>query len=192
MKRIVINESHIRQLVKETLENLILGEDDIDNDFSTLQNLTLENVFNILSNSEDAWVNDYELNEFDATINIIGEFKRNENDEDITSYYITAYADIDGYNEKFDEIDFVIKSFDFEIDENNSNIHNFILPNENLEKRFIRSLVNGCGSEICKIFSGRGNVERYVEKYPPYGSPDYDRSDEIYDTWKDDQRQNYK
>lgn len=30
MKRIVINESHIRQLVKETLENLILGEDDLN------------------------------------------------------------------------------------------------------------------------------------------------------------------
>lgn len=192
MNKIVLNETHIRQLVRETLENLILGEDDMDNDISTPQDLTLENVFNILSNSEDAWVDDYELNEFDATINIIGEFKRNENDEYVTNYYIIAYADIDGYNEKTDEIDFVIKSFDFKIDENNSNIHNFILPNENLEIRFIRSLVNGCGSEICNIFRGRGNVEWYVEKYPPYGSPDYDRSDEIYDMWKDDQRQNYK
>lgn len=30
MKRIVLNEMHIRQLVKETLENLILGEDDLN------------------------------------------------------------------------------------------------------------------------------------------------------------------
>ena len=32
MKKIIINESHIRQLVKETLENLILGEDDMETD----------------------------------------------------------------------------------------------------------------------------------------------------------------
>jgi hypothetical protein len=30
MEKIIINESHIRQLVKETLENLILGEDDLN------------------------------------------------------------------------------------------------------------------------------------------------------------------
>ena len=30
MKKIFLNESHIRQLVKETLENLILGEDDLN------------------------------------------------------------------------------------------------------------------------------------------------------------------
>ena len=30
MKGIILNESHIRQLVKETLENLILGEDDME------------------------------------------------------------------------------------------------------------------------------------------------------------------
>ena len=35
MKKIYLNESHIRQLVKETLENLILGEDDMENTYMT-------------------------------------------------------------------------------------------------------------------------------------------------------------
>ena len=43
MNKIVLNETHIRQLVRETLENLILGEDDINNidNNSTYQNLTI-------------------------------------------------------------------------------------------------------------------------------------------------------
>ena len=35
MKKIILNENHIRQLVKETLENLILGEDNMSNILSS-------------------------------------------------------------------------------------------------------------------------------------------------------------
>lgn len=48
MKRIVINESHIRQLVKETLENLIIGEDNIEND----ELLSDEEIKEALQNAE--------------------------------------------------------------------------------------------------------------------------------------------
>ena len=38
MKKIILNENHIRQLVKETLENLILGEDNMSNILSEIGN----------------------------------------------------------------------------------------------------------------------------------------------------------
>ena len=65
MKRITLNETHIRQIVRETLENLILGEDDMENeDVSTP---SLEEYINMLHNlNYDDWyvdVCDYRLNE---------------------------------------------------------------------------------------------------------------------------------
>ena len=87
MNKIVLNETHIRQLVRETLENLILGEDDINNidNNSTYQNLKIEEVFNIISKSEDIWIENYEIDEYYGTINMIGEF-RNYNSEELISY----------------------------------------------------------------------------------------------------------
>jgi hypothetical protein len=54
MNKIILNETHIRQIVRETLENLILGEDDIDDDFSD------NDITNILANSEIISVRKYD------------------------------------------------------------------------------------------------------------------------------------
>lgn len=50
MKKIYLNESHIRQLVKETLENLILGEDDIENENSEMPEEDILNIINGIEN----------------------------------------------------------------------------------------------------------------------------------------------
>ena len=50
MSKIYLNESHIRQLVKETLENLILGEDDIEGGNQPVH--TLDEYMYILANTE--------------------------------------------------------------------------------------------------------------------------------------------
>lgn len=50
MKKIYLNESHIRQLVKETLENLILGEDDIENENSEMSEEDILNIINGIEN----------------------------------------------------------------------------------------------------------------------------------------------
>ena len=52
MKKIYLNESHIRQLVKETLENLILGEDDIENENPQIPEEYILNFINRVENWE--------------------------------------------------------------------------------------------------------------------------------------------
>lgn len=54
MNKIILNETHIRQLVKETLENLILGEDNIDDVFSN------NDIANILANSDIISIKKYD------------------------------------------------------------------------------------------------------------------------------------
>jgi hypothetical protein len=52
MSKIYLNESHIRQLVRETLENLILGEDDIENESPELPEEYILNIINSIENWE--------------------------------------------------------------------------------------------------------------------------------------------
>ena len=74
MKRIFINESHIRQLVKETLENLILGEDGM-NDTEGLKT-SLDYYMSIINNplqKPDYWEieeDETEYTHYDGTIKI--------------------------------------------------------------------------------------------------------------------------
>ena len=50
MSKIYLNESHIRAIIKETLENLILGEDDVENNGNTLH--SFEDYMNVLNNTK--------------------------------------------------------------------------------------------------------------------------------------------
>lgn len=69
MKRIILNESHIRQLVKETLENLILGEDDMEDE--DRPRYTLEDYMQILANTEMT-KNNWEINKDKSKIDTNG------------------------------------------------------------------------------------------------------------------------
>ncbi len=61
MKKIIINESHIRQLVKETLENLILGEEGNNDD-----TFSIEEVNAILKNATIADVKSWNTPKHDV------------------------------------------------------------------------------------------------------------------------------
>lgn len=61
MNRIFLNESHIRQLVKETLENLILGEDDDSN----------INPIEIIKNSTITYVDFIDIDGDDGVIRLV-------------------------------------------------------------------------------------------------------------------------
>lgn len=184
MNKIVLNETHIRQLVRETLENLILGEDDINNidNNSTYQNLKIEEVFNIISKSEDIWIENYEIDEYYGTINMIGEF-RNYNSEELISYEMILYVDVAGYNEKTDDIDYDITSFAFEIDEDGETRCEFELSNEIMKENFFKSLPSKGFAQIDKLFTEDENVYNYVNNYQPYLMSDYDNSADKFDEW---------
>lgn len=184
MEKIILNETHIRQLVRETLENLILGEDDINNidNNSTYQNLTIEEVFNIISKSEDIWIENYEIDRYYGTINMIGEF-RNYNSEELTSYEMILYVDIEGYNEKTDDIDYDITSFVFEIDEDGESRCEFELSNEIMKEKFFKSLPSKGFTQIDNLFTEDENVYNYIKNYQPYLMSDYDNSADKFDEW---------
>lgn len=189
MNKIVLNETHIRQLVRETLENLILGEDDINNidNNSTYQNLKIEEVFNIISKSEDIWIENYEIDEYYGTINMIGEF-RNYNSEELISYEMILYVDVAGYNEKTDDIDYDITSFAFEIDEDGETRCEFELSNEIMKENFFKSLPSKGFTQIDKLFTEDENVYNYVNNYQPYLMSDYDNSADKFDEWWSEHR----
>lgn len=65
MSKIYLNESHIRQLVKETLESLILGEDDIEGGNHPVH--TLDEYMYILANTEIDKYN-WEINQDESNI----------------------------------------------------------------------------------------------------------------------------
>ena len=189
MNKIILNETHIRQLVRETLENLILGEDDINNieNNSTYQNLTIDEVFNIISKSEDIWIENYEIDKYYGTINMIGEF-RNYDSEELSSYEMILYVDIEGYNEKTDDIDYDITSFVFEIDEDSETRCEFELSNEIMKEKFYKSLPSNGFAQINKLFTESERVYNYVNNYQPYLMPDYDNSADKFDEWWDEYR----
>ena len=57
MNKIVLNETHIRQLIEETIKKLILGEDDID-----YNQINESDLINLLKNSEYDGVVDSNFN----------------------------------------------------------------------------------------------------------------------------------
>ena len=87
MNKIVLNETHIRQLIEETVKKLILGEDDID------YNLINESdLINLLKNSKYDGVIDQDFNGINTgKISVI--FKTNH--PEIEYIDITAYFDVD-------------------------------------------------------------------------------------------------
>lgn len=97
MKRIQINEQHIRKIVKETLENLILGEEPNEGiSLSDIKNMKLGGVEDI--NIE----NEYEGN---ITLYFTKPFMGNdvEFNEDV---YVTIYFEIIGNFEKYNAGDY--------------------------------------------------------------------------------------
>lgn len=85
MKKIFLNETHIRQLVKETLENLL-----IDNEVN--HNLLSQEVVEIINNSELKYDDDIYVNGREGTIILV---YNNQNYDDDISLGIDFY--IDGY-----------------------------------------------------------------------------------------------
>lgn len=131
MNKIVLNETHIRQLVRETLENLILGEDGVDTNIQSaeyyINNATSKSVdfFNFHGRTGELgliYEGEYGEFYFTAEFNIDGRF--NEYDpgnywrepsggefvlDDINIYNIEAY--LDGGN-----IDMTDKDYDYIVD----------------------------------------------------------------------------
>ena len=68
MKRIQINEQHIKQIVRETLENLILGEDEIGEFIQ--DGMTLSDCINALSNQKILNTSVTVFNDSECTIEI--------------------------------------------------------------------------------------------------------------------------
>ena len=140
------------------------------------------NLFNIISKSEDIWIENYEIDEYYGTINMIGEF-RNYNSEELSSYEMILYVDIEGYNEKTDEIDYDITSFVFEIDEDSETRCEFELSNEIMKEKFYKSLPSNGFAQINKLFTENERVYNYVNNYQPYLMSDYDNSADKFDEW---------
>lgn len=86
MNKIVLNETHIRQLIEETVKKLILGEDDID-----YNQINESDLINLLKNSKYDGIIDQDFNGINAgEISVI--FKTNH--PEIEYIDITAYFDI--------------------------------------------------------------------------------------------------
>ena len=97
MKKIFLNETHIRQLVKETLENLL-----IDNEVN--HNLSSQEVVEIINNSELKSIDDIYVKKRKGTI-VLSYNNQNYDDEILLGIdfyidgYITAYYPGDYYTQ---------------------------------------------------------------------------------------------
>ena len=96
MKKIILNESYIRQIIKETLENLILGEEDIDNNLST------QEIIDIIKNSNLEYIEEIDVKQNKGFITL---YLKNEQYDDIflcihfeIDAYITPYYSGNGYD----------------------------------------------------------------------------------------------
>ena len=95
MNRIILNETHIRKLVKETLENLILGEDDnIEN------NLTTEEIVEIIKISQFDKIDNLEVSGHYGNIGLIF------SNETYGKFLLDISFEIDGYVTEYDRGDY--------------------------------------------------------------------------------------
>ena len=118
MKKIYLNESHIRQLVKETLENLILGEDDIENESPEIPE---EQVLNIINGIENWEV--YEM-DFDHMILLSDSPNEDYITLDISYKFDIKYGSYDKgdywtppYQEENDIVNFQIYDVEYELND---------------------------------------------------------------------------
>lgn len=173
MKKIILNETHIRQLVRETLENLILDNDDIGEEISTQY---LEELIGMLPTliGKD-W--DYELENYDLIRKMANIKFYPVQDERFECIDLIIYFDVDvdyvpysagdywtpsegGY---YEINDLEIERIDYKVDDNYSGS----IQNKNLISHF---------SDL--IYS------ELSEKIEEYYSDDYDE-DYKYEEWKD-------
>lgn len=87
MNKIVLNETHIRQLVRETLENLILGEDGVDTNIQSAEYY--------INNATSKSVDFFNLHGRTGNLGLIYEGEYGE-------FYFTAVFDIDGRFSEYD------------------------------------------------------------------------------------------
>jgi hypothetical protein len=171
MNKIVLNETHIRQLIEETVKKLILGEDDID------YNLINESdLINLLKNSKYDGVIDQDFNGINTgKISVI--FKTNH--PEIEYIDITAYFDVDIRLGQYDPGDYYTPpSQDCDIDMNITEI----IYNIDDEQE---GVLNNCPPNILAKLEELINdlIENNIDydDLEDYYGPD---PDEKYDSWR--------
>ena len=70
MSKIYLNESHIRAIIKETLENLILGEDETGNK----KEMPIQVLMNYLLNSIYYGISEHKINKWDCYGDVVLDF----------------------------------------------------------------------------------------------------------------------
>ena len=163
MNKIVLNETHIRQLVEETIKKLILGEDDID-----YNQIDESYLISLLENSQYDGVVDSEFNGIN-TGKISVDFITNH--PEIEYIGIIAYFDVDislvQCDRRYCDIKMKITKIKYNIDDKQEGV------------------LNNCPSNILAKLEEKINdlIEDNIDydDLEDYYGPD---PDEKYDSWK--------
>lgn len=86
MGKVVLNEANIRELVKETLENLILGEDNF--------NMGVDEIINTLENCEFKWIDECKVND-EGRGEVVIALSSSESSDEV---FLTLYFYVEGYH----------------------------------------------------------------------------------------------
>lgn len=176
MNKIIINEAHIRQIVRETLENLILGEDDIENNMEAelrYEPITLDLLISEIKN--ECGYMDYAFKNDNL---YRGEFKGDK-------YY--SEVEYEGIKVNSDSIVFTIKCGDWRVSEDEDGVwtdsvkvYGVSCYNEDWdEMQDFDNLTEYQTKFFEKLLLSDNDLVDYV-----YDGP-YDPSDEQYDIWRD-------
>ena len=164
MKKNFLNENHIRQLVKETLENLILGEDDM-NDMNSIE---------FIKNSTITDIEFIDINGNNGTIGLV------LNNESLDSIGLEIYFTVYGHLTDYDSGDYYTPPSGGEFEMTDIYAYGASLFIEGDEKEInIRE-----NREFFNALLKKYWYDIYEEVEPEYFENEGPDPDEKYDAWK--------